>query len=170
MEWLDEYEKLVIRMNTPRAVFDNAVGPTPTLVQVDSVRKRGVLLEAVQVLADLDLRTPPPTAAGSWTSSTSTTNSAASSPTTFLRGDGEDDGADGEDRVPLILARLGHLLRGDAGDAAVPAAAVAHANRRLHRARAAWRVEGARRGRGYGVREEEGEEKKKRKKKRKKGK
>ena len=86
MEWLDEYEKLVIRMNTPRVVFDNAVCPTATLVQVscrrrpfppsvcssgswwltlggfcpmvlqvDSARKRGLLLEAVQVLADLDL-------------------------------------------------------------------------------------------------------------------
>ncbi|RLN03375.1 ACT domain-containing protein ACR8-like [Panicum miliaceum] len=55
MEWLDEYEKLVIRMNTPRVVIDNAVCPTATLVQVDSARKRGVLLEAVQVLADLDL-------------------------------------------------------------------------------------------------------------------
>ncbi|PWZ17735.1 ACT domain-containing protein ACR8 [Zea mays] len=55
MEWLDEYEKLVIRMNTPRVVIDNAVCPTATLVQVDSARKRGLLLEAVQVLADLDL-------------------------------------------------------------------------------------------------------------------
>ncbi|KAL6659534.1 hypothetical protein ACP70R_003574 [Stipagrostis hirtigluma subsp. patula] len=55
MEWLDEYEKLVIRMNHPRVVIDNAVCPTATLVQVDSARKRGVLLEAVQVLADLDL-------------------------------------------------------------------------------------------------------------------
>ncbi|KAF8748346.1 hypothetical protein HU200_012932 [Digitaria exilis] len=55
MEWLDEYEKLVIRMNTPKVVIDNGVCPTATLVQVDSARKRGVLLEAVQVLADLDL-------------------------------------------------------------------------------------------------------------------
>uniref|UniRef100_A0ACD5WTK0 Uncharacterized protein n=1 Tax=Avena sativa TaxID=4498 RepID=A0ACD5WTK0_AVESA len=55
MEWLDEYEKLVIRMDTPKVVIDNAVCPTATLVQVDSARKRGVLLEAVQVLADLDL-------------------------------------------------------------------------------------------------------------------
>lgn len=55
MEWLDEYEKLVIRMNTPRVVIDNAVCPTATLVQVDSAKKRGVLIEAVQVLADLDL-------------------------------------------------------------------------------------------------------------------
>uniref|UniRef100_A0A0E0EH77 ACT domain-containing protein ACR n=1 Tax=Oryza meridionalis TaxID=40149 RepID=A0A0E0EH77_9ORYZ len=55
MEWLDEYEKLVVRMNTPRVVIDNAVCSTATLVQVDSARKTGVLLEAVQVLADLDL-------------------------------------------------------------------------------------------------------------------
>ncbi|XP_010940980.1 ACT domain-containing protein ACR8 [Elaeis guineensis] len=58
MEWpayLDEYEKLVIRMNTPRVVIDNAVCPTATLVQVDSARKQGFLLEAVQVLADLNV-------------------------------------------------------------------------------------------------------------------
>lgn len=36
-------------------VVDNAVCPTATVVQVDSARKRGVLLEAVQLLADLDL-------------------------------------------------------------------------------------------------------------------
>ncbi|XP_008804003.2 ACT domain-containing protein ACR8-like [Phoenix dactylifera] len=57
-EWpayLDEYEKLVIRMNTPRVVIDNAVCPTATLVQVDSARKHGILLEAVQVLTDLEL-------------------------------------------------------------------------------------------------------------------
>jgi hypothetical protein len=34
MEWLDEYEKLVIRMDTPKVVIDNAVYPTATLVQV----------------------------------------------------------------------------------------------------------------------------------------
>lgn len=58
MEWattLDEYEKLVIRMNTPRVVIDNAVCPTATLVKVDSARKDGILLEAVQVLTDLNL-------------------------------------------------------------------------------------------------------------------
>ncbi|XP_031267008.1 ACT domain-containing protein ACR8-like [Pistacia vera] len=58
MEWhtcLDEYEKLVIRMNTPRVVIDNAVCPTATLVKVDSARRHGILLEAVQVLTDLDL-------------------------------------------------------------------------------------------------------------------
>ncbi|KAK1272352.1 hypothetical protein QJS04_geneDACA020619 [Acorus gramineus] len=60
MEWkkassLDEYEKLVIRMNTPRVVIDNAVCASSTLVKVDSARKQGFLLEAVQVLADLNL-------------------------------------------------------------------------------------------------------------------
>ncbi|WCJ26065.1 ACT domain-containing protein ACR8 [Euphorbia peplus] len=58
MEWsacLDEYEKLVIRMNTPRVVIDNAVCPTSTVVKVDSARKHGILLEAVQVLTDLNL-------------------------------------------------------------------------------------------------------------------
>ncbi|XP_042509853.1 ACT domain-containing protein ACR8-like [Macadamia integrifolia] len=58
MEWsacLDEYEKLVIRMTTPRVVIDNAVCDTATLVKVDSARKHGILLEAVQVLTDLDL-------------------------------------------------------------------------------------------------------------------
>lgn len=55
MEWLDEYEKLVVRMNTPRVVIDNAVCSTATLVKVDSARKHGILLEAVQVLTDLNL-------------------------------------------------------------------------------------------------------------------
>ncbi|CAL9071401.1 unnamed protein product [Musa textilis] len=59
MEWpayLNEYEKLVIRMNNPRwVVIDNAVCPNATLVKVDSARKHGILLEAVQVLTDLNL-------------------------------------------------------------------------------------------------------------------
>ncbi|MBA0558790.1 hypothetical protein Golob_015792 [Gossypium lobatum] len=58
MEWhacLDEYEKLVIRMTTPRVVIDNAVCPTATLVKVDSARRDGILLDAVQVLTDLNL-------------------------------------------------------------------------------------------------------------------
>ncbi|KAF4366576.1 hypothetical protein CsatB_004026 [Cannabis sativa] len=58
MEWptfLDEYEKLVFRMNTPRVVIDNAVCSTATLVKVDSARRHGILLEAVQVLTDLNL-------------------------------------------------------------------------------------------------------------------
>ncbi|CAN6466534.1 unnamed protein product [Victoria cruziana] len=52
---LDEYDKLVIRMNTPRVVIDNAVCATATLVKVDSAREHGILLEAVQVLTDLNL-------------------------------------------------------------------------------------------------------------------
>lgn len=58
MEWpgnLNEYDKLVIRMNTPRVVIDNAVCATATLVKVDSARKHEILLEAVQVLTDLNL-------------------------------------------------------------------------------------------------------------------
>ncbi|KAE8732235.1 ACT domain-containing protein ACR7 [Hibiscus syriacus] len=58
MEWhacLDEYEKLVIRMSTPRVVIDNTVCPTATLVKVDSARRHGILLDAVQVLTDLNL-------------------------------------------------------------------------------------------------------------------
>ncbi|KAK4558005.1 hypothetical protein RGQ29_007667 [Quercus rubra] len=58
MDWpssLNEYEKLVIRMNTPRVVIDNAVCPNATLVTVDSARRHGILLEAVQVLTDLNL-------------------------------------------------------------------------------------------------------------------
>ncbi|KAJ8767672.1 hypothetical protein K2173_018230 [Erythroxylum novogranatense] len=58
MEWsayMDEYEKLVTRMTTPRVVIDNAVCPTATIVKVDSARKHGILLEAVQVLTDLNL-------------------------------------------------------------------------------------------------------------------
>ncbi|OAY56626.1 ACT domain-containing protein ACR8 [Manihot esculenta] len=58
MEWsacMDEYEKLVIRMTTPRVVIDNAVCPTATIVKVDSARKHGILLDAVQVLTDLNL-------------------------------------------------------------------------------------------------------------------
>ncbi|KAE8725331.1 ACT domain-containing protein ACR8 [Hibiscus syriacus] len=49
MEWytcLDEYEKLVIRMTTPRVVIGNAVCPTATLVKVDSSRRDGILLDA----------------------------------------------------------------------------------------------------------------------------
>ncbi|KGN50186.1 ACT domain-containing protein ACR8 [Cucumis sativus] len=58
IEWpgsLDEYSKLINRMNTPRVVIDNAVCETATLVKVDSARRHGILLEAVQVLTDLNL-------------------------------------------------------------------------------------------------------------------
>ncbi|PAN33373.1 hypothetical protein PAHAL_6G016000 [Panicum hallii] len=209
MEWLDEYEKLVIRMNTPRVVIDNAVCPTATLVQVDSARKRGVLLEAVQVLADLDLSinkayissdgrwfmdvfhvtdrlgrkltddsviTYIEQSLGTWNGparpaalegltaleltgadrtgllsevfavladmecsvveARAWTHRGRLACVVFLRGEDADAG-----RVARILARLGHLLRGDAGApgavAAVPAAGVAHADRRLHQLMAA---------------------------------
>ncbi|XP_042429884.1 ACT domain-containing protein ACR8-like [Zingiber officinale] len=52
---MEEYNKFIIRMNTPRVVVDNAVGATATVVKVDSARERGVLLEVLRVLADLDL-------------------------------------------------------------------------------------------------------------------
>ncbi|KAK4797297.1 hypothetical protein SAY86_029623 [Trapa natans] len=51
----DEYEKLVFRLNTPRVVIDNGASSTATIVKVDSARKHGILLEAVQVLTDLNL-------------------------------------------------------------------------------------------------------------------
>lgn len=58
MEWpsyLDEYEKLVIRMTTPRVMIDNAGCTNATRVMIDSARKHGILLEAVQILTDLNL-------------------------------------------------------------------------------------------------------------------
>ncbi|WVZ95378.1 hypothetical protein U9M48_041150 [Paspalum notatum var. saurae] len=216
MEWLDEYEKLVIRMNTPRVAVDNAACAAATLVQVDSARKRGSLLEAVQALADLDLSVTKAyiSSDGRWfmdvfhvtdrrgrkladdsvaayiqrslawpgaaapaaaaeaeeglltaleltgadragllsevfavladlrcgvVEARAWTHRGRLACVVFLRG--EDGGAD-EERVPRILARLGHLVRGDgeapAGAvAAVPAAGVEHADRRLHQLMAA---------------------------------
>lgn len=58
MDWpacTDEYEKLLIRMSTPRVVIDNAVCSTATVVKVDSARRHGILLDAVQILTDLNL-------------------------------------------------------------------------------------------------------------------
>ncbi|KAL4353658.1 hypothetical protein GQ457_06G038100 [Hibiscus cannabinus] len=58
MEWqacLDEYQKLIIRMSTPRVVIDNAACSTATIVKVDSARRHETLLDAVQVLTDLNL-------------------------------------------------------------------------------------------------------------------
>jgi UTP:GlnB (protein PII) uridylyltransferase len=58
IEWpasLDEYEKLVMRMTTPRVKVDNAGCATATRIMVDSARKHGILLEAVQILTDLNL-------------------------------------------------------------------------------------------------------------------
>ncbi|XP_047085307.1 ACT domain-containing protein ACR8-like [Lolium rigidum] len=54
MQWVDENNKL-IRMNTAKVVIDNAVCPTATLVKVHIATKRGVLLDALQLFADLDL-------------------------------------------------------------------------------------------------------------------
>nr|QDF82382.1 ACT domain-containing protein ACR6-like isoform X2 [Cymbidium goeringii] len=51
----DEYEKLVIRMNPPRVSVDNNTSKRATLIKVDSVNKRGSLLDVVQVLTDLNL-------------------------------------------------------------------------------------------------------------------
>ncbi|KAK6158062.1 hypothetical protein DH2020_005376 [Rehmannia glutinosa] len=58
MEWptyLDEYEKLITRMSTPRVMIDNAGCSNATRLMIDSARKHGILLEAVQVLTDLNL-------------------------------------------------------------------------------------------------------------------
>ncbi|KAL0329651.1 UNVERIFIED_CONTAM: ACT domain-containing protein ACR8 [Sesamum radiatum] len=58
MEWptyLDEYEKLLVRMSTPRVMIDNAGCSNTTRLMIDSARKHGILLEAVQVLTDLNL-------------------------------------------------------------------------------------------------------------------
>ncbi|CAA6659976.1 unnamed protein product [Spirodela intermedia] len=52
---VDEYEKLVIRMNPPRVTVDNTTSRTSTLIKVDSANKHGSLLEVVQVLTDLNL-------------------------------------------------------------------------------------------------------------------
>ncbi|XP_024973298.1 ACT domain-containing protein ACR3 [Cynara cardunculus var. scolymus] len=50
-----EYESLSIRINPPRVSVDNTSCGDCTLVKVDSVNKPGILLEVVQILADLDL-------------------------------------------------------------------------------------------------------------------
>ncbi|GAA0145202.1 hypothetical protein Leryth_024447 [Lithospermum erythrorhizon] len=58
MEWpavLDEYQKLIFKMNTPQVMIDNAGCANSTRVMIDSARKHGILLEAVQVLTDLNL-------------------------------------------------------------------------------------------------------------------
>ncbi|OWM88414.1 ACT domain-containing protein ACR8-like [Punica granatum] len=53
--YLEEYQKLVYRLDTPRVVIDNGACPSATVVKVDSARKHGILLDAVQVLTDLNL-------------------------------------------------------------------------------------------------------------------
>ncbi|KAJ0940419.1 putative [Protein-PII] uridylyltransferase [Helianthus annuus] len=52
---LEEYEKLIVRMNTPRVMIDNAGCVDATRIMIDSARNDGILLEAVQVLTDLNL-------------------------------------------------------------------------------------------------------------------
>lgn len=52
---LNEFDKLLFRMDTPRVAIDNAVCPDATVVKVDSARKHGILLEAVQVITDFNL-------------------------------------------------------------------------------------------------------------------
>ncbi|KAG8374802.1 hypothetical protein BUALT_Bualt10G0033500 [Buddleja alternifolia] len=57
-EWpscLDEYEKLLIRMSKPRVMIDDAGCSNATRLMIDTERKHGILLEAVQVLTDLNL-------------------------------------------------------------------------------------------------------------------
>ncbi|KAL9246780.1 hypothetical protein vseg_020273 [Gypsophila vaccaria] len=51
----NEFDKLLFRLDSPRVAIDNAVCPNTTLVKVDSARKHGILLEAVQVFTDLNL-------------------------------------------------------------------------------------------------------------------
>jgi UTP:GlnB (protein PII) uridylyltransferase len=51
----DEYAKLIRRMNPPRVVIDNETLDDATIIQVDSVNKHGILLDVVQVLADVNL-------------------------------------------------------------------------------------------------------------------
>ncbi|KAH9619425.1 hypothetical protein KSS87_014331 [Heliosperma pusillum] len=58
MEWpacLNEFEKLLFRLDSPSVAVDNDVCPNTTIVKVDSARKHGILLEAVQVITDLNL-------------------------------------------------------------------------------------------------------------------
>ncbi|XP_076945174.1 ACT domain-containing protein ACR6-like [Bidens hawaiensis] len=51
----DEYAKLIRRMNPPRVTIDNNSSPDATIIQVESVKKHGILLEVVQLLSDLGL-------------------------------------------------------------------------------------------------------------------
>ncbi|KAA8533344.1 hypothetical protein F0562_033123 [Nyssa sinensis] len=55
LDVVDEFKKLVLRMNPPRVTVDNASDLKATLIKVDSANKRGSLLEVVQVLTDLNL-------------------------------------------------------------------------------------------------------------------
>lgn len=50
-----EYENMSTRINPPRVSVDNSSCSDCTLIKVDSMNKPGILLEVVQILADLDL-------------------------------------------------------------------------------------------------------------------
>ncbi|PKI54458.1 hypothetical protein CRG98_025141 [Punica granatum] len=50
-----EYENLSTKINPPRVSIDNTSCSDCTLIKVDSMNKPGILLEVVQILADLDL-------------------------------------------------------------------------------------------------------------------
>ncbi|XP_047338203.1 ACT domain-containing protein ACR8-like [Impatiens glandulifera] len=53
--YLDEYQKLVTRMTMPKVMIDNAGCSNATRVIIDSARKHENLLEAIQILTDLNL-------------------------------------------------------------------------------------------------------------------
>ncbi|KAL8170605.1 hypothetical protein V2J09_022409 [Rumex salicifolius] len=58
MDWApcsNEFEKIISRLTVPRVVIENGACLNSTVVKVDSARKDGILLEAVQVLTDLNL-------------------------------------------------------------------------------------------------------------------
>eukprot|EP00268_Persea_americana_P001339 TRINITY_DN10400_c0_g1_i2.p1 TRINITY_DN10400_c0_g1~~TRINITY_DN10400_c0_g1_i2.p1 ORF type:complete len:141 (-),score=30.21 TRINITY_DN10400_c0_g1_i2:601-1023(-) len=55
LDFDDEFEKLVYRVNPPRVTVDNTSSGNATVVKVDSANKHGSLLEVVQVLTDLNL-------------------------------------------------------------------------------------------------------------------
>ncbi|XP_050221060.1 ACT domain-containing protein ACR4-like [Mercurialis annua] len=52
---IDEYAKLVRRMNSPKVLIDNDSCAHATIIQVDTVNSHGTLLAVVQALTDLNL-------------------------------------------------------------------------------------------------------------------
>lgn len=100
-----------------------------TALELTGADRTGLLSEVFAVLADMECSVVE---ARAWT------HRGRLACVVYLRGEGDADAA----RVARILARLGHLLRGDPAEApgavaAVPAAGVAHADRRLHQLMAA---------------------------------
>lgn len=92
-----------------------------TALELTAADRTGLLSEVFAVLADMGCGVAD---ARAWT------HRGRLGCVAFLRGVADDEAR--------VLARLGHLLRGDAGAvAAVPAAALAHADRRLHQLMAA---------------------------------